>query len=133
MMVRKPDETVQVNLRIKEGLRRKLEREATKHQVSLNQEMTARLEGSLEKETKRSLEDIASDLETSWHRFREILFSSDPATSLEILKRIAAMNKLAKTKDPKISISKTVGQGRSNRAPKRVRRSAPAIFEGNNT
>ena len=126
MMVRKPDETVQVNLRIKEGLRRKLEREATKHQVSLNQEMTARLEGSLEKETKRSLEDIASDLETSWHRFREILLTSNDATRSEILK-------LAKWNDPKILRSKRTGQGRSNRAPKRVRRSAPAIFEGNNT
>ncbi len=49
---RKPAQTVQVNLRIKEALRRRLEREAQKQQVSLNAEMTRRLEGSLADEDR---------------------------------------------------------------------------------
>jgi hypothetical protein len=51
-MPRKPTETVQVNLRMKEGLRRRLEREAQKQSVSLNAEMTRRLETSISAEER---------------------------------------------------------------------------------
>jgi hypothetical protein len=51
-MPRKPTETVQVNLRMKEGLRRRLEREAKRQEVSLNAEMTRRLESGLDAEER---------------------------------------------------------------------------------
>jgi hypothetical protein len=42
-MTRKPSETVQVNLRIKESLRRRLEKAAHSHGCTLNHEMTGML------------------------------------------------------------------------------------------
>jgi hypothetical protein len=69
MRRRKPNATVQVNLRIKEKLRRKLEAAAKEHEVSFNQEITARLEDSLEGKAKQSLENIAVDIELAWRRF----------------------------------------------------------------
>jgi Arc-like DNA binding domain len=50
MVLRPLKETVQVNLRIKEALRRRLERAATKNGFSFNAEMVERLEGSFERE-----------------------------------------------------------------------------------
>jgi predicted nucleic acid-binding Zn-ribbon protein len=61
-MARKPTDIVQPNLRIRESLRRQLEREAKKHGVSLNQEMTHRLMRSFEEDAKRTIDIIASDL-----------------------------------------------------------------------
>jgi hypothetical protein len=55
-MPRKPMQVVQVNLRIREGLRRKLEAAAKKRGVSLNFEMTDRLARSFEGETFQDLE-----------------------------------------------------------------------------
>ena len=43
-MPRKPTDTVQINLRLKESERRRLEAAAKEHQVSLNAEMAARLQ-----------------------------------------------------------------------------------------
>jgi hypothetical protein len=51
-MPRKSTETVQVNLRMKEGLRRRLERKAKRQEVSLNAEMTRRLESDLDAEER---------------------------------------------------------------------------------
>jgi hypothetical protein len=55
-MPRKPMQVVQVNLRIREGLRRKLDAAATKRGVSLNFEMTDRLARSFEGEMFQDLE-----------------------------------------------------------------------------
>ena len=61
-MPRKPMQVVQVNLRIREGLRRKLEAAAKKRGVALNFEMTDRLARSFEGETFQDLESrVASD------------------------------------------------------------------------
>ena len=68
-MPRKPTETVQVNLRVKEALRRRLAAAAAKREVSLNYEMTSRLEASFENTALRSLEAIAADIEGNWLRF----------------------------------------------------------------
>jgi hypothetical protein len=68
-MPRKPTETVQVNLRVKEALRRRLAAAAAKREVSLNYEMTSRLEASFENTALRSLEAIAADIEHNWLRF----------------------------------------------------------------
>ncbi|MGE9009546.1 Arc family DNA-binding protein [Leptospira interrogans] len=45
-MARKPNEAVQLKLRFTEGLRRQLEREANRHDVSMNSEIIRRLEES---------------------------------------------------------------------------------------
>lgn len=63
-MPRKPTETVQVNLRIKERLRRRLENEARKRDVSLNYEMTSRLERSFEQEGLLTIDTVADALKT---------------------------------------------------------------------
>jgi hypothetical protein len=61
-MPRKPVDTAHVNLRIRESLRRKLEREAKKHQTSLNNEIRLRLEDSFEAQARRDLEAIVDNL-----------------------------------------------------------------------
>lgn len=48
-MPRKPTDTIQVNLRIKEALRRRLEAAAKQHDVSLNGEMINRLVASFDR------------------------------------------------------------------------------------
>ena len=63
MRRRKPNTTVQVNLRIKEELRRQLEAAAKEHQLSFNRELTARLADSLEQKTRESLAHTARHLE----------------------------------------------------------------------
>jgi hypothetical protein len=55
-MARKPTDTVALTLRIREELRRRLQREADKDDVSLNWEIIRRLEGSFE--ARRAL-DVA--------------------------------------------------------------------------
>jgi hypothetical protein len=49
-MARKPTDTVQLNLRFSETLRRRLEREAKKQDHSLNAEIVHRLEGSVQRQ-----------------------------------------------------------------------------------
>jgi hypothetical protein len=66
---RKPEELVITNLRIRESLRRALEREAEQHQISLNKEIINRLEDSLEVGDKLKLSDIANDMTMNWMRF----------------------------------------------------------------
>jgi HicB family len=67
-MPRKPTEMVQVNLRISENLRRRLERKAQKRGVSLNYEMTSRIEQGFDREAHRKIDKVASDLEDVWDR-----------------------------------------------------------------
>jgi hypothetical protein len=62
-------ETVHLSLRLQEGLRQRLEREALNHRISLSKEIHLRLEDSFQRETKRSLEKLIIDMETSWSRF----------------------------------------------------------------
>jgi len=68
-MTRKPSDIVQPNLRIREELRRRLEKEAAKRRVSLNQEMTYRLQRSLEEDAARTIDNIAGDIANVWDRF----------------------------------------------------------------
>jgi hypothetical protein len=71
MPARKLSETVVTNVRIKESLRRALEREAEQHQLSLNKEIINRLEDSLEAGDKLELSWIRADMEINWLRFGE--------------------------------------------------------------
>jgi hypothetical protein len=61
-MSRKPTDTVQVGLRIRESLRRQLEKESEKHRCSINQEMAMRLEDSFRADALRSIDASASYL-----------------------------------------------------------------------
>jgi hypothetical protein len=67
----KPSDVVSPNLRIKEGLRRRLAREAERNQTTLNKEMARRLEQSFDVAPMRSLEQVATDITKSWARLRE--------------------------------------------------------------
>jgi hypothetical protein len=60
---RRPTQTVVTNLRIREGLRRALELEAEKNEISLSREMVARLEASLTNGAMASLVAIRNDME----------------------------------------------------------------------
>jgi hypothetical protein len=62
-MARKPTDTAQLKLRIREELRRRLEQAAKKRDVSLNFEMTDRLKASLDREAHRTIDRVASDLD----------------------------------------------------------------------
>jgi hypothetical protein len=62
-MPRKPFEIVQYKLRIREALRRRIERAAKEHGISANQEMAGRLERSFEQESMRKIDLIATQME----------------------------------------------------------------------
>jgi hypothetical protein len=63
MMPRKPSAIVQYKLRIRETLRRRIERVAKEHGISANQEMASRLERSFEQESVRKIDLIATQME----------------------------------------------------------------------
>ena len=109
--MRRPTETVQVNLRIKERLRRRLESAAKKRQVSLNYEMTSRLEQSLDAENLVTIDSVASDMETNWHRWGEALHAlNKQGDLLRAAEALLAAN-LAVPPEQKI-IEKAVGRVR---------------------
>jgi hypothetical protein len=62
-------ESVHLSLRLQENLRRRLEREAENHRISLSREIHLRLEDSFQRETNRNLEKLIVDMETCWLRF----------------------------------------------------------------
>jgi hypothetical protein len=62
-MPRKPTDTIQVNLRIKEALRRRLEVAAKKRDVSLNFEMVDRLKASFDQDAHRTIDEAASRID----------------------------------------------------------------------
>jgi hypothetical protein len=68
-MSRQPHDIANVNLRIRETLRAKLERAAEEHRMSLNNEIRLRLEDSLETDARRGFDDIRRDMEICWARF----------------------------------------------------------------
>jgi hypothetical protein len=70
-MARKPLDIANINLRIRESLRAKLEREAKKNRTSLNNEIRLRLEDSLEGGAARDLDDIATNMKAVWARYGE--------------------------------------------------------------
>jgi hypothetical protein len=60
-MSRKPTDIAHVNLRIREPLRRELEREAKAHQVSLNYEITSRLQHTCEQRHLLTLHQVTEN------------------------------------------------------------------------
>jgi hypothetical protein len=93
-MPRKSTDTVAITLRVRESLRQKLEREATRHRVSLNTEMNMRLEDSFEAQARRSNESVAADLDSNALRLGALV------VRLELSEQLA--EKLTRTNDPEI-------------------------------
>jgi hypothetical protein len=59
-----------IHIRIRDELRRKLEREAFKHHFSLNNEIRIRLEDSFTRgDALRTVDDAAMDMQVCWARF----------------------------------------------------------------
>jgi predicted transcriptional regulator len=70
-MARKPSDVIQIKIRVREDLRRRLEQAANKADRSINSEMTSRLADSF---NLPKLNEITAGLETVWGRFaRELL------------------------------------------------------------
>ena len=78
MRLRKLGTTVQVNARIREELRRRIEAAAKDHHLSFNQELTKRLEESFEKETVQTLENAAQSLAQDALRLRSLVERLQP-------------------------------------------------------
>jgi hypothetical protein len=86
---------IALNLRLSKELHRRLEREAKRRGVSLNSEMTYRLERSFEIEAMRSNDSIAEDIKQNWLRF------ADRFLALTLEDDIARA--LAKSSDQKVA------------------------------
>jgi hypothetical protein len=68
MPARKKTDLVQCGLRLREGLRQRVEVEARKNRVPLNAEISRRLQESF---SLRTLEDIAADMSRTLERARK--------------------------------------------------------------
>jgi hypothetical protein len=70
-MPRKPAKIIQVNLRVQEALRQRLEKAALANGATFNGEMVRRLEASLQADSQRIVEITAQDMAGHWARFGE--------------------------------------------------------------
>jgi hypothetical protein len=68
-MARKLTDVVQVNLRLREKLRRQLEKAAARRQVSLNYEMTSRIQETFDRKSLFDLDTVAGDMSIAWGRY----------------------------------------------------------------
>jgi hypothetical protein len=77
-MPRHPDNVLQVSLRIRKNLHRKLKIEAAKHRVSLNNEIVLRLNDSFEDlGARRSLDSIAIQMGLLWSQVETYVAASE--------------------------------------------------------
>ena len=82
-MPRHPDNILQVSLRIRKELHRKLKIEAAKHRVSLNNEIALRLNDSFEDlDSRRSLSDITKQMALVWSQLAAYLAASQRENEL---------------------------------------------------
>jgi hypothetical protein len=85
-MARKPTDTVKLQLRFHEALRRRLAQEAKKHDRSLNAEIVHRLEQSLDVPEQAAA--LASEVRSAAKSaFREFLESRVPLGILQLVER----------------------------------------------
>ena len=73
LMPRKPTDTTHISLRIRESLRRRLEREAEKHQTSLNTMIRLKLEDAFEASDLRTHGECNRDTEVLLARYSKHL------------------------------------------------------------
>jgi hypothetical protein len=92
----KPDRKyIQPKLRVRTELYRRLEREAHKHRISVNAEMTHRLEDSFTRDAQRGFADLHQMMEIDWLRF------SDRFLGMSLEEDLAKA--LATSTDPKVA------------------------------
>jgi hypothetical protein len=94
-MPRQTHEVASFTLRIRESLRRRLEREAQRHHFTLNNEIRIRLEDSLNRDAVRVLDDVANDMQINWARY------SNRYMLLSLEDQLATA--LSRTKDPEVA------------------------------
>jgi hypothetical protein len=63
--------TVQIGLRVRQQMRQRLYQEARKNCVSVNAEISRRLQESLEAGAARSVETVATELTAAWANWKE--------------------------------------------------------------
>ncbi len=99
-LTRRPDPGIQIKLRLREPLHRRLMREAERHRFTLNNEIRLRLEDSFTREATRVLDDVAQDMALNWSRYGNRLLM------LSLEDQLAAA--LARTTDPEVvALSRT--------------------------
>jgi hypothetical protein len=98
-MARKPSDIVQPNLRIREDLRRRLEKAAIANGVSINREMINRLEASFGQQSLLKLAELVSDLNVIDARQGEALI--DRNLYAELLHRADVLVAQIDLQDPK--------------------------------
>jgi hypothetical protein len=97
-MPRKPSALLQYKLRIREGLRRQIETAAKKRGVSLNYEMTFRLEDSFRQERLRELDTVGQDMINTWARYGSAVHELNKQGDL--IRAVEALLKLPADADP---------------------------------
>jgi hypothetical protein len=105
-MSRKPTDVIQFSLRIRETLRLRLEKAAKKRAVTINYEITDRLQRSLDAETLFGLDRIAEDMRIIWARYGKVFLKLDVQRDL-----ISAVETLIARTDPLI---RNLGDGDRN-------------------
>lgn len=84
-MARKPVDTRNFTLRMRESLGRKLEAAAQKNRHSLNNEIRIRLEDSFQRDARRTLDELAEDLKATWLRIAAALGAKEPAQIIDLI------------------------------------------------
>ncbi len=80
--MRKATQVVHVSLRMREALRRKLEAEASRKLISLNNEIINRLELTFDAESKLKLSEIGEDIAFHWNAWKRSLRERDQQADL---------------------------------------------------
>jgi predicted NBD/HSP70 family sugar kinase len=96
-MARKSSRVVQYKIRVREALRRRIEKAAEKNGVSANHEMVSRLERSFDQEAVQSINQVATNLEAASTRL-VALFEPGANTPLTLLAE-AAVKRERETKE----------------------------------
>ncbi|HMF19277.1 MAG TPA: toxin-antitoxin system HicB family antitoxin [Gemmataceae bacterium] len=94
-MSRKPTDTTHISLRIRESLRRRLEREAEKHRTSLNTMIRLKLEDSFAEQDRKDHGEHNRDMEVLLARYSKHLTLYDLQQDL--------MRALDKTTDTEVA------------------------------
>jgi hypothetical protein len=113
-MARKVTDVVQFSLRLREALRLRLEGAAKKRAVTVNYEITDRLQRSFEAESLRDLDRITHDMQITWARYGDAILKLDVQRDLirsveTLLDRIGPAIRNASDADKKIMESAVAG------------------------
>jgi len=122
-MPRKFSDIVQFKLRIREESRRRLERAAKSHKVSLNHEIASRLERSFEHDATRTLDIVARDIEINWALFgdRILRLHFEAETARHLAELIAGIERLIEMANSENALERQAALGSINDTNARLR------------